>query len=80
VTDRSLYDPTEAAVQLLAIIANEHRNDFTWIPAHFDRLAGGSRLRTDIAGGTNPTLIVRGWRDELKSFMLRRRAVLLYPE
>jgi uncharacterized protein YbbC (DUF1343 family) len=80
VTDRSLYDPTATAVQLLAIIVQRHPSEFAWIPAHFDRLAGNSNLRSAIAAGTDPTEVVRGWRDELKTFLLRRRAVLLYPE
>jgi uncharacterized protein YbbC (DUF1343 family) len=80
VTDRSAYDPTETAVRLLEIILNHHRSEFVWIPAHFDRLAGNSRLRSDIEAGVDPRVIIRGWQHELSAFIARRRAALLYPE
>jgi uncharacterized protein YbbC (DUF1343 family) len=80
VTDRSAYDPTKTAIQLLAIILNQHHDKFSWIPAHFDRLAGTSRLRSELEAGADPAAIIRGWPKELGSFVVRRRAALLYPE
>jgi uncharacterized protein YbbC (DUF1343 family) len=79
VADRAAYDPTATAIHLLTILRNVHRDRLSWIPAHFDRLAGTTRLRADIEAGLDPQMIVRGWRDQLEQFALRRRAVLLYP-
>ena len=80
VTDRSTYDPTATAVHLLAAVRAVHGDRFGWIPKHFDRLAGGARLREQIEAGTVPGAIVQEWAGELERFKVRRRAFLLYPE
>lgn len=80
VTDRSTYDPTATAVHLLTAIRSIHREHFTWIQAHFDRLAGGPRLRTSIDSGESPKSIIRGWQHARELFQARSRAFLLYPE
>ena len=77
VTDRLAYDPTVTAVHLLAAIRRRHGAEFAWIPAHFDRLAGTTRLRE---AGTEPRTIVSGWTAERERFLARRRAALVYPE
>lgn len=80
VTDRSAYDPTATAVHLMAAVRAVHGDRFGWIPKHFDRLAGGARLREQIEAGTAPGAIVQEWAGELERFKVRRRAFLLYPE
>jgi len=80
VTDRAIYDPTATAVQLLAAVRAQHHDRFAWIPAHFDRLAGGPALRQAIDAGQDPASIVRSWRPDLDRFRERRRPFLLYPE
>jgi uncharacterized protein YbbC (DUF1343 family) len=80
VTDRLAYDPTITAVHLLAAIRRRHGAEFAWIPAHFDRLAGTTRLREAIDAGTEPRAIVSGWTAERERFLARRRAALVYPE
>jgi uncharacterized protein YbbC (DUF1343 family) len=80
VTDRAAYDPTVTAVHLLAAVRGRHAVEFAWIPAHFDRLAGTTRLREAIDAGTDPRSIVWGWTAERERFLARRRAALLYPE
>ena len=79
VTDRAAYDPTAAAVHLLAAVRRLHPSDFAWIPRHFDRLAGTTRLREAIDGGIGPASIVAGWEAERRRFLERSRGVLLYP-
>jgi uncharacterized protein YbbC (DUF1343 family) len=79
-TDRGTYDPAAVAVHLLAAVRVVHPERFAWIPAHFDRLAGGPRLREQIEAGTAPAEIIQGWQPALERFRQRRRAVLLYPE
>jgi uncharacterized protein YbbC (DUF1343 family) len=80
VTDRSSYDPTATAVHLLSVIRKTHPKDFRWIPAHFDRLAGGPVLRQQIDAGVAADSIVKSWQPALEHFRNRRGPVLLYPD
>jgi uncharacterized protein YbbC (DUF1343 family) len=80
VTDRERYDPTAAAVTLLALIRQRHPDRFAWIPAHFDRLAGTRALREAIDAGRDPATIVRDWETPRRAFLDRRRPALLYPD
>ena len=78
--DRGVYDPTAAAVHLLAAVRAVHPTAFAWIPRHFDRLAGGADLRTELEAGTPPATIVSRWAAEQARFLERRRPFLRYPE
>ena len=80
VTDRATYDPTRAAVYLLDAVKAVHREQFDWIPQHFDRLAGGPTLRSAIDSGKAPYDIVRSWEEPLRQFRARSQAILLYVE
>ena len=80
VTDRDAYDPTASAVHLLTAIRRRHPAELGWIPKHFDRLAGTTRLREAIEAGVDPGTIVRGWERERRVYLERRRGVLLYPD
>lgn len=80
VTDRSAYDPTVTAVHLLSVVRRVHPDRFGWIPAHFDRLAGGAVLREQLERGGGPEEIVKTWRSELEQFRSRRKPALVYPE
>ena len=80
VTDRAAYDPTATAVHLLAAIRRRQPGELGWIPKHFDRLAGTTRLREAIEAGAKPGVIVRGWETERGRFLERRRPALLYPD
>jgi uncharacterized protein YbbC (DUF1343 family) len=79
VTRRAGYDPTVAAVYLLAAIREAHPGRLRWAPGHFDRLAGTDRLRKALEAGRSPELATAAWRKELEAFQHRRTAVLLYP-
>jgi uncharacterized protein YbbC (DUF1343 family) len=80
VTDRAAYDPTVTAVYLLAAVRGRHAAELAWIAAHFDRLAGTTRLREAIDAGSDPRTIVAGWTAERERFLARRRVALIYPE
>lgn len=80
VTDRQAYDPTVTAVYLLSAIQRRHPAELGWIPRHFDRLAGTTRLREALQAGAAPRTIVEGWEEERRAYLARRRGVLLYPE
>ncbi|MBA3659330.1 MAG: DUF1343 domain-containing protein, partial [Gemmatimonadales bacterium] len=73
VTDRTTYDPTASAVYLLSVVRRRHPGRFAWIPAQFDRLAGGSVLRTAIESDADPEAIEGSWRGPLERFRARRR-------
>jgi uncharacterized protein YbbC (DUF1343 family) len=80
VTDRAAYDPTATAVHLLAAIRAIHHPELSWIPAHFDRLAGTKVLRGAIDAGEEPEAIVGSWKADLERFKERRRGVLMYGD
>jgi uncharacterized protein YbbC (DUF1343 family) len=80
VTDRRLYDPAATAVFLLAAVRESAGGEFAWIPAHFDRLAGGPVLRAALQVGTEPGVIVASWAPDLERFKERRREFLMYGD
>jgi uncharacterized protein YbbC (DUF1343 family) len=80
VTDRATYDPTAAAVHLLAVLRAIHGDRLGWIPAHFDRLAGTRVLREELQAGEDPAAIVRSWRPAQERFRRRSGGWLVYRE
>ncbi|MDX2192314.1 MAG: DUF1343 domain-containing protein [Gemmatimonadales bacterium] len=78
VTDRRRYDPAATAVALLAAIRAVHPGDLRWLPAHFDRLAGGPALRAALDRGDMPATIVAGWRPQQAAFARRAGPYRLY--
>jgi uncharacterized protein YbbC (DUF1343 family) len=62
------------------VLRRAHPKDFRWIPAHFDRLAGGPVLRQQIDAGIAADRIVKSWQPALEHFRNRRGSVLLYPD
>ncbi len=78
VTDRETYDPAATAIYLLAAVRASAAGRFAWLAPHFDRLAGGPRLRHQLDEGTEAGAIVAGWRGELGRFLERRRPYLIY--
>ena len=45
ITDRERFRPIETAIYMLSTLATEYRDQFAFLPTHFDRLAGSSWLR-----------------------------------
>jgi uncharacterized protein YbbC (DUF1343 family) len=78
-TDRDRYDPTATAVTIMAVIRAVHPTQLKWTPAQFDRLAGNSSLRTGLASGVAPAVVMEEWPEELAAFLRRRQPALLYP-
>jgi uncharacterized protein YbbC (DUF1343 family) len=78
-TDRHTYDPVATAIHLLAVIRARHRDQFAWIPPHFDRLAGNRSLRAAIDADSSAMEIVAAWEPALRRFEERRKPYLLYP-
>jgi uncharacterized protein YbbC (DUF1343 family) len=78
VTDRSVYDPAvvgTAAVLEARKLAGEN---WEWLPGHFDRLAGTTRLRERIEAGAQLDDVTSVWNDQLAAFMQLRARYLLY--
>jgi uncharacterized protein YbbC (DUF1343 family) len=56
-----------------------HPTKLKWTPAQFDRLAGNSSLRTGLASGAAPAVVMENWATEQQAFDRRRQQALLYP-
>lgn len=78
VTDRRRYDPTTAAVALLAAIHAEQRDSLRFNAARFDQLAAGPELREGILAGRSATALARTWQPALARFRRARAKYLLY--
>lgn len=78
ITDRRAYDPTAAAVHLLAAIRAVHPAEIR-IGGSFDRLAGGPTLREALLRGEPPATIIAGWEAGLARYRDRVKPFLLYP-
>jgi uncharacterized protein YbbC (DUF1343 family) len=77
-TDRSVYDPTLAAVAVLLEARKLAGERWEWHIRHFDRLAGTAKLRADIDAGRPLDEAVAGWADQIAQFMTVRARYLLY--
>lgn len=78
VTDRAVYDPTRAAVALLAGLKALHGDSLQILAASFDRLAGSPTLRAALLAGQPARAIWAGWEAALDRFRDRRAKYLLY--
>jgi uncharacterized protein YbbC (DUF1343 family) len=78
-TDRSIYDPTYAALAVLIETARLHADQLAWNVSHFDALAGSSQLREQIMAGTSVAEVTLGWAAPLAAFTRQRAHYLLYP-
>ncbi len=78
VTDPGRYDPTHAAVALLAALEALYPDSIRLIPAVFDRLAGEPALRTALLAHRAPGAIWGTWSRGLDTFRRTRLKYLLY--
>jgi uncharacterized protein YbbC (DUF1343 family) len=77
-TDRTVYDPTLAGVAALIEARRLAAERWEWRVAHFDRLAGTTRLRERIEAGDGLAEVTGGWTDQLAAFDRIRARYLLY--
>ncbi|MGD2218168.1 MAG: DUF1343 domain-containing protein [Gemmatimonadales bacterium] len=77
-TDRSVYDPTLAAVAALIEARRLAGERWEWKVAHFDRLAGTTRLRERIEAGAQLADVTSDWPAQLAAFNEIRARYLLY--
>ena len=68
ITDRERFRPIENALQMLSMLITEYRDEFEFLPAHFDRLSGNTWLRDALSNGTSVDVIQARWVPELQTW------------
>jgi uncharacterized protein YbbC (DUF1343 family) len=77
-TDRSVYDPTRAAVAALVEARRMSGDRWEWRASHFDALSGTDQLRIAIEGGRSLAEITASWDPALQAFSRLREPYLIY--
>jgi uncharacterized protein YbbC (DUF1343 family) len=77
VTDRDALRPVEMALHLIASARCLSGDAWMWNP-HFDRLAGGSDLRSALEAGILVVEILMAWEESILTFLRKRETYLLY--
>jgi len=80
VTDRNKLEPFRTGVQIVNAIYRLHRDQFQWLPDHFDHLCGTDAIRKAIIAGSSLADLKTRWQTECKTFHPTRAKYLLYPE
>ena len=78
VTDRDALQSVAVGLELVAAVRAQHPDSLAWQTTHFDRLIGGSNVRTALESGTTATEIIAGWAAPAQQFLAERREFLLY--
>ena len=78
VADGPEYDPTRAALAVLAETKAMSGERWSWRESHFDRLAGTDALRLALEAGASYPELADRWGDGLVDYLERRRPYLLY--
>lgn len=78
IADGPAYDPTLAALALLAETRAMSEGRWSWRNAHFDRLAGTDVLRLALEAGASYPELAQGWGEGVSGYLDRRRPYLLY--
>ncbi len=69
IAGREQFRPIETALQMLSVLTVEYRDDFEFLPAHFDRLAGNTWLRDALSNGESVDAIRARWERELQTWI-----------
>jgi beta-N-acetylhexosaminidase len=77
VTDRDSLRPVEMALHLIAFALRLSDDTWMWNP-HFERLAGGSGLRSALEAGTSVAEIIATWEESICAFINQREKYLIY--
>lgn len=77
VTERDSLRPVEMALHLIAVARCMSGEAWRWNP-HFERLAGGSDLRSSLEEGTGVDVIIAMWEESISDFLGQREKYLLY--
>ena len=79
ITDRKQFRPIETTLQMLSILTTEYRDDFEFLPTHFDRLAGNIWLRDALLNSTSVDTIQARWIQELQTWRDNVTQYQVYP-
>jgi len=77
ILNRNALRPMTMAMNLIAIIRQMAGEAWAWNP-HFDRLAGGSGVRSALEAGSSLTEIIGSWAESISGFIRKREKYLLY--
>ena len=77
ITDRDALRPVEMALHLITVARCLSGEAWMWNP-HFDRLAGGSGLRSALEARTSVVEIVATWEESTSAFLHQREKYLIY--
>jgi uncharacterized protein YbbC (DUF1343 family) len=75
--DRNSFRPVEMALHLIAVARSLSGHAWMWNP-HFERLAGGSTVRSALEAGTSVPEIIATWEESLPAFLHQREKYLRY--
>jgi uncharacterized protein YbbC (DUF1343 family) len=77
VIDRVALRPVTIALNLIAITRRMSGEAWVWNP-HFEKLAGGSGVRSVLEAGTSVSEITSTWAESISNFIHQREKYLLY--
>jgi len=77
VTDRDSIRPVEMALHLIAVARCLSADAWTWNP-HFDRLTGGSDVRSALEAGAAVTELIATWEEPISAFLQQREKYRMY--
>jgi uncharacterized protein YbbC (DUF1343 family) len=77
VTNRDLLRPVEMALHLIAVARRLSGDAWMWNP-HFERLAGGSDVRSVLEAGTSVAEMMATWEESIAAFLHKREKYLMY--
>jgi uncharacterized protein YbbC (DUF1343 family) len=77
ITDRNSLRPVEMALHLIATARCSLGDTWKWNP-HFERLAGGSTIRSALEARTSVAEIIAPWEESISEFIHQREKYLMY--
>lgn len=78
VTNKQTVRPVTAVLHLIAIIKQQHPENFRWQLPHFDHLMGTDSVRQEIESETAVDDIINNWSPALAKYNTQRQTILLY--
>lgn len=78
ITDRQHFLPIETVIHMLSTLREAHADDFVFLPAHFDRLAGNDWLRQMLSDKTAVDKIQTQWCEALDTWYDRTAEYRFY--
>jgi len=78
VTDRDIFEPFFAGVQIIDVLYRISGDKFQWRPDHFDRLCGTDEIRNAIIEGRSLESLRLRWQSQIADFQSTRQQYFLY--